>query len=254
MLRKDQLKPDTIASGTADAAEVARFDALAAEWWKPDGAFTIVHSFNACRVALLTERLAVHFGRDPSAPRPLEGLALLDVGSGAGLVAEAMARNGARVTGIDAAARNVAIATRHASDSGLAVAYRTALPEVLVDEGQTFDIVLSLEVVEHVADVGKFLDACSRLTGSGGVLAVATLNRTARSFAVGIVGAEYIMGFLPRGTHDWRRFVTPEELDGAVRSHGLRRREAHGLFYNPLTRTWRITRDLAVNYVAIFAR
>jgi 2-polyprenyl-6-hydroxyphenyl methylase/3-demethylubiquinone-9 3-methyltransferase len=253
MLRKDQLKPLGTLASTADAAEVARFDSLAAEWHKPDGAFKVVHQFNAARIAHLATILPRHFGRDPSGVRPLAGLRLIDVGCGAGLVAEPMARLGADVVGIDASERNVAVASRHAALSGLSIAYRHALPEVLAAEPQRFDVVLTLEVVEHVADIHGFLAACAGLLAPGGILVVATLNRTAKSFALAIVGAEYVLGWLPRGTHDWNKFVLPSELDAGFARHGLRQASLDGVVMNPLTRRWSVARDSSVNYIATYA-
>jgi 2-polyprenyl-6-hydroxyphenyl methylase / 3-demethylubiquinone-9 3-methyltransferase len=252
MLRKDQLK--SFAGATADPAEVARFERLADEWWKPDGAFKVVHNFNAARVAQLAAMLPQYFGRPGGSAGSLKGLTLVDVGCGAGLVAEPMARLGADVLGIDAAGRNIAIAERHAAAAAVALTYRQALPEALVAERRTFDIVLSLEVVEHVADVSVFLKACAALVAPGGILVIGTLNRTARSYALAIVGAEYVLGWLPKGTHDWNRFVTPDELRAGLMPHGLEPLRTDGVVLNPLTQSWRISRDSAVNYMSSFAR
>jgi 2-polyprenyl-6-hydroxyphenyl methylase/3-demethylubiquinone-9 3-methyltransferase len=178
----------------------------------------------------------------------------LDVGCGAGLVAEPMARLGAAVVGIDASARNVAIAERHARAGGLDITYRNALPEALGSEGRTYDIVLSLEVVEHVADLDAFLDACARLLAPGGVMVIGTLNRTLRSFAVAIVGAEYVLRWLPRGTHDWRKFVQPVELTDRLAASGLVPVAETGVVFDPLRRRWNIRPDMAVNYLAAFAK
>lgn len=252
MLRKDILK--AASPTTADPAETARFDALAAEWWKPDGAFKTVHAFNRTRVAYLAARLPDLLGRDALISRPLGGLTLLDVGCGAGLVAEPMAGLGAAVTGIDASARNVAVAGTHAAGSGLAITYRQGLPEHLVAEGRTFDIVLSLEVVEHVADVPRFLAACAGLVAPGGVLVIGTLNRTVKSFALAIVGAEYVLRWLPRGTHDWRKFVTPAELEDGLGRAGLTPVERIGVVFDPLGWRWRLAPADTVNYLASFRR
>lgn len=251
MLRKDILKSRP-GAGSADPEEIRRFDAMAEEWWKPDGAFRMVHAFNAARVGYLSRHLPSHFGRDPNTARPLEGMTLLDLGCGAGLVAEPMARLGAAVTGIDATERNVAIAARHAAAEGLAVAYRHALPEVLVAEGQRFDIVLTLEVVEHVADLDGFLASTAALVRPGGVVVVGTLNRTLKSYALAIAGAEYVLGWLPRGTHDWRKFVTPEELARALGRGGLAKGETAGVVFDPLRWRWRMAADTSVNYLATF--
>jgi 2-polyprenyl-6-hydroxyphenyl methylase/3-demethylubiquinone-9 3-methyltransferase len=241
MLSKDVRK--AAGTGTADAAEVARFDALAEEWWKPDGAFKVVHAFNRLRVAHLAERLPVLLRR------PLAGLRVIDVGCGAGLVSEPLSRAGAAVIGIDAAERNVLVAERHARSTGAAVEYRHALPEELADQAGAFDAVLSLEVVEHVGDLPAFLEALARLVAPGGILVVGTLNRTFRSFAKAIVGAEYVLRWLPPGTHDWRRFVTPQELDAGLRPHGFTVLERCGVAFNPMTRRWSISGDDSATYL-----
>ena len=251
MLRKDILKSGGPGS-TAEPAEIARFEALAAEWWKPDGAFRMVHAFNACRVAHLSRNLPELVGRVPDSEAPLAGLSLLDVGCGAGLVAEPMARLGATVTGLDAAERNIAIASAHARRSGLTIDYRHGLPEDLASEDARFDILLTLEVVEHVADVERFLAACARLLKPGGVMVVGTLNRTVKSYALAIAGAEYVLGWLPKGTHDWRKFVTPAELNANLASHGLVPAGLAGVAFDPIRWRWRIAKDASVNYLAAF--
>ncbi|WP_439817676.1 bifunctional 2-polyprenyl-6-hydroxyphenol methylase/3-demethylubiquinol 3-O-methyltransferase UbiG [Zavarzinia sp. CC-PAN008] len=246
MLRKDERRPYPLAAGTADPVEVARFNALADEWHKPDGAFKRVHAFNAARVGHLAARLPVLCGRDPAGLLPLGGLRLLDVGCGAGLVAEAMVRLGAEVTGVDAAERNIQVARRHAASGGLDIAYRQALAE---DVDGTFDIVLSLEVVEHVADLTQFLGALGRCVAPGGVLVIGTLNRTLRSFVKAIVGAEYVMRWLPRGTHDWRKFVRPQELEAGLGRHGFSVLERTGVGFNPLTGQWTLGADTSATYL-----
>jgi 2-polyprenyl-6-hydroxyphenyl methylase / 3-demethylubiquinone-9 3-methyltransferase len=257
MLRKDELKPFRQAQpgvSTADGAEVARFEKLADEWWRPDGAFKVVHAFNAARVAHLSRILTLQSGRSLTRDHPLAGLSLIDVGCGAGLVAEPMARLGATVTGIDAAARNVAVAARHASGAGIGIEYVQALPEAIAAEGRRFDIVLSLEVVEHVADVVGFLGACATLVKPGGLAVIGTLNRTAKSYALAIVGAEYVLGWLPRGTHDWSRFVTPAELQRHLTPHGCIAVATEGVVLNPLSGQWFISRDASVNYLSLFRK
>jgi 2-polyprenyl-6-hydroxyphenyl methylase/3-demethylubiquinone-9 3-methyltransferase len=254
MLRKDVLKPLKRDAGTASPEEIARFSLLAEEWWNPRGAFKVMHSFNAARLSLLIGVLSRHFSRDPAAPRPLDGFHVLDVGCGGGLVAERLACLGANVVGIDASARSIEIARAHASLSGVNVDYRHLLPEQFVASGERFDVVLAFEVVEHVANLARFLSSCASLVAKGGVLAIATLNRTPKSFFFGIVGGEYILGLLPRGTHDWRKFVTPAELRRQIAPLGFSSIDAHGLSFNPITRGWRITPDLGVNYVQIFRK
>jgi 2-polyprenyl-6-hydroxyphenyl methylase/3-demethylubiquinone-9 3-methyltransferase len=242
------------APGSVDDREVARFEALAAEWWDPGGRFRPLHRLNPERIRFIRDRLAARFGRDPEGGRPLDGLSLLDIGSGGGLVAEPMARLGAAVTGIDPSPRNVAVAEAHARDMGLAVTYRAATAEQLAEEGARFNVVLALEVVEHVADLGAFLDAATALVAPGGALIASTLNRTAKAFLLAIVGAEYVLGWLPRGTHDWHRFLTPAELSAALEARGLAVAEVAGLSYSPLARRWRLSGDTGVNYFVLAAR
>ncbi|MGI9384765.1 MAG: bifunctional 2-polyprenyl-6-hydroxyphenol methylase/3-demethylubiquinol 3-O-methyltransferase UbiG [Methyloligellaceae bacterium] len=254
MLRKDVITQFELDRSSANPEEVARFSALALEWWKPDGAFKAVHRFNAARLTYLKARLPEWTSLGASGERPLEGLRILDVGCGAGLVAEPLAGLGAEVVGIDASRRNIEIARGHARAGGVAVDYRHKLPEQLAEGGERFDVVLALEVVEHVADVPLFLGACAALTGSGGVLAMATLNRTTKSFLFGIVGAEYVLRLLPRGTHDWRKFIRPEELRSGLAPHGLHEIEIAGMALNPLTGKFKMTGNPSVNFVQTFRR
>ena len=235
--------------GTADEAEVARFAALAEKWWDPDGEFQPLHRLNPTRIRFIRDRVCAHLGRDPMSARPLSGLTLLDIGCGGGLISEPMARLGATVTGIDAEARSIGVATTHAEQVGLPITYRNALPEDLAAEGLVFDVVLNMEVVEHVADVDAFVGASAALLKSGGPTVVATLNRTLRSLALGKIAAEYILRWLPAGTHDWRKFVRPDELRDALGRHGLAVRDMRGMAYNPLTDAWSLSRDLSVNYL-----
>lgn len=236
-------------AGTADPAEIARFNALAEEWWKPDGAFKMVHAFNRARVAHLRARLPVLLGRDPKASRPLAGLKIIDVGCGAGLVAEPISRLGAEVIGIDASERNVAVAERHARASGASAHYRYALPEECGHLAGTFDAALSLEVVEHVADLPAFLEALARLVAPGGILVIGTLNRTLGSFIKAILGAEYILRWLPRGTHDWRKFVTPAELELGLSRHAFKVVERCGVSLRIPSLRWVIDNDLTASYL-----
>lgn len=238
-------------SPSVDAAEIARFSALAEEWWDPLGQFRPLHRLNPLRLAYVRDRAAAHFGRDPKAGRPLAGLSLLDIGCGGGLLCEPLARLGARVTGIDASERNIAIARAHAAQSGLAVDYRTTTAEELAREGPHFDIVLTMEVVEHVADVGSFLEAALALLAPQGMMVIATINRTPQSFALAIVGAEYLMRWLPRGTHDWRKFLRPSELAAHLRASGARLGELKGVRYSLITDRFSLADDLSVNYMAV---
>ncbi len=234
-----------------DAAEIAGFEALAAHWWDPDGPYRPLHRFNPARVAFIRDHAAAHYGRAPQTNRPLDGLALLDIGTGGGLVAEPMARLGAEVTAIDPSEKNIGIAETHAASMGLEITYRATTAERLAAAGKTFDIVLALEVVEHVADLGAFLDASARLVAPGGIFFAATLNRTARAYVLAIIGAEYIMGWLPRGTHDWNKFVTPAELRAGLEASGLRVTTVSGIVFNPLTASWRVGTDTGVNYITV---
>lgn len=235
---------------SVDPAEIARFSAMAEEWWDPAGKFRPLHRLNPVRLAFIRDSLAEHFGRDARRPHPLGGLGILDIGCGGGLVAEPMARLGARVTGVDAAEKNIAVARVHAEQSGLDIDYRHASAEALLAAGERFDAVLALEVVEHVADLGAFLGACAGLVRPGGAMVLATLNRTPQSYLLAIVGAEYVMGWLPRGTHQWSRFVRPSELAGALRPRGVAVRKLRGMSYSPLRDQWRLSDDLGVNYLA----
>ncbi|MFN3210429.1 MAG: bifunctional 2-polyprenyl-6-hydroxyphenol methylase/3-demethylubiquinol 3-O-methyltransferase UbiG [Roseovarius sp.] len=235
---------------TIDPDEVAKFESMAAEWWDPNGKFKPLHMLNPCRLDYITSQIAAEFDRDLATPEPFSGLRLLDIGCGGGLLAEPMARLGATVVGADAAAGNIPVAQVHAAQSGLDIDYRNTTAEDLADTGETFDIVLNMEVVEHVADPATYLTACRRLLKPGGLHICSTLNRTAKSFAAAIVGAEFIMRWLPKGTHDWNRFITPEELYGLLRDAGLDPVDRKGFVFNPLSWSWSLSdRDLAVNYV-----
>jgi 2-polyprenyl-6-hydroxyphenyl methylase/3-demethylubiquinone-9 3-methyltransferase len=233
---------------TLDEREVARFRALAEKWWDPEGEFAPLHAIGPERMRFLREQLVSHFARDGNAARPLEGLRIADIGCGGGLVSEPLARLGASVTGIDPAEENAAAARAHAADSGLEIDYRAARVEDLAAEGAQYDAVIALEVVEHVPDVPAFIGVCAQILRPGGMMLLSTINRTARAFALAIVGAEYVLRWLPRGTHQWERFVTPDELAAALRASGLRVVDTRGLTFNPLTREWRLSDDTGVNY------
>lgn len=224
---------------------------MAAEWWDPKGKFRPLHKFNPVRLEFIRDRILAHFGRKLGESAPFSGLRLLDIGCGGGLVAEPMARLGAAVTGADAGERNIGVARLHAEQSGLAIDYRCTTAEDLVAAGETFDIVLSLEVIEHVADPAGFMQSCGALVRPGGLMVAATLNRTPRSFALAIVGAEYVLRWLPRGTHDWNKFLKPHELARLIRDAGLQVLDVAGASYNPLDDRWRITRDTGVNYLMV---
>ncbi|MDZ5646542.1 bifunctional 2-polyprenyl-6-hydroxyphenol methylase/3-demethylubiquinol 3-O-methyltransferase UbiG [Nitrospirillum sp. BR 11828] len=235
---------------TVDPGEIQRFSAIAAEWWDEAGKFRPLHKLNPVRLEYLRDRICAHFGRDPLAPQPLKGLRLVDIGCGGGLLSEPLARMGADVVGIDAAERNVKTAATHAMETGTPVDYRHTTAEDLVAAGEKFDAVLSLEVVEHVADVPLFLDSLAALLKPEGLLVMATLNRTPKSYLMAIIGAEYVLRWLPRGTHDWRKFLKPSELAAGLRATGLTVREIMGLVYSPFNDTFRLdARDLDVNYL-----
>ncbi len=252
---RDKGRPKRRRGGSVDRDEIARFGAMAEEWWDPRGKFRPLHKLNPVRLAFIRDRVAAHFGRDPLAERPLQDLRLVDVGSGGGLLAEPMARLGARVTGIDAAEPNVRMAGLHAAEGGLDIDYRFTDAEALAAAGERFDVVLNMEVVEHVADLGGFLDACCTLVRPGGVMVTATLNRTAKAFALAIVGAEYLLRWLPVGTHRWSKFVRPSELAAGLRAGGLDMVELTGVAYNPICDRWHLApRDLDVNYMAFAAK
>jgi len=238
------------APASVDHAEVAGFEAMAARWWDSEGPMRPLHQLNPSRLRYARDRLCARFGRDPDTLRPFAGLRLLDAGCGAGLLSEPLARLGATVTAIDAGAEVIEVARQHAAGAGLEIDYRCASAEALVDAGERFDAVISMEVIEHVADLSAFLAALATLTRPGGALVLSTLNRTARAFATAIVGAEYVLRWLPAGTHNWHRFVRPAELNRRLRPHGVRLEDVTGLSYRPAAGEWRLSRDSSVNYLA----
>jgi 2-polyprenyl-6-hydroxyphenyl methylase/3-demethylubiquinone-9 3-methyltransferase len=239
---------------TVDRADIDRFAAQSASWWDPEGSFRPLHRINPARLDFIRRQLLAAFGRDTSTLRPFDGLTLIDIGCGGGLIAEPMARLGFAVTGIVAAAATVDIARAHAEASGLAIDYRVADAEMLARGGERFDVALALEVIEHVADREAFFAALGALIRPGGAFIGATLNRTARSFALAIVGAEYLLGWLPRGTHDWQRFVRPSEFVLGLRRHGLVTTRLAGLGYDPRRGDWAESADLSVNYMLAATR
>jgi 2-polyprenyl-6-hydroxyphenyl methylase/3-demethylubiquinone-9 3-methyltransferase len=242
-------------NGTVDAAEVAKFEAMADEWWDPAGKFRPLHLMNPCRLDYVVDQIATEFGRDPKASRPFEGLRLLDIGCGGGLLSEPMARLGAEVVGVDAAAGNIPVARLHAEQSGLAVDYRVGTAEALAAAGESFDVVLAMEVIEHVADPAAFLAACRALLKPGGLMIASTINRNPKSFLLAIVGAEHLLRWLPKGTHDWSKFITPAEFDALLRRAGFAPVDAKGFVFDPLAWSWRLSdRDLSVNYVTTSLR
>jgi len=241
-------------SASIDPAEVAKFSAMAAEWWDPQGKFAPLHRFNPVRLAFIRAEAAAHFGRDARSLRPFEGLTLLDIGCGGGLLSEPMARLGFAVTGADASDRNIGTASAHAAQSGLAIAYRATSAEALAAEGAKFDVVLNMEVVEHVADVPAYLAACTAMVKPGGLTMVATLNKTLKSLALAKIGAEYVLNWLPRGTHDWNRFIPPAELQKSLEESGLTIMKTQGVSFDPLNWDWRLSSDMDVNYMVVARR
>jgi 2-polyprenyl-6-hydroxyphenyl methylase / 3-demethylubiquinone-9 3-methyltransferase len=236
------------AAAGVDDAEVAKFDRLAAEWWDPNGRMKPLHRINPVRLAWLRDLAAEAFSREVKAPRPFAGLSLLDIGCGGGLLSEPLARLGFAVTGIDPAGNNVEVATLHAEEVGVPVIYRKVTAETLVAEGAAFDVVLAMEVVEHVPDVAAFVATATSLVKPGGLFCASTINRTKRAFALAIVGAEYVLRWLPAGTHNWEKFVTPDELETAISMGGLDVFDRQGVVYNPFADRWSLSRDMAVNY------
>jgi 2-polyprenyl-6-hydroxyphenyl methylase/3-demethylubiquinone-9 3-methyltransferase len=235
---------------TIDPAEIDKFQRMADEWWNPEGKFKPLHMLNPCRLDYITSQIAAEFDRDLAAPKPFAGLRLLDIGCGGGLLSEPMARLGATVVGADAAERNIPVARLHAEQSGLTIDYRHTSAEALAAAGERFDVVLNMEVVEHVADPLTYLTACQELLKPGGLMVCSTLNRNPKSFMMAIVGAEYVMRWLPKGTHEWSKFITPDELYALIRQAGLDPVDKKGFVFNPVTWSWSISaRDLSCNYV-----
>ncbi|MDH5797420.1 MAG: bifunctional 2-polyprenyl-6-hydroxyphenol methylase/3-demethylubiquinol 3-O-methyltransferase UbiG [Paracoccaceae bacterium] len=245
----------TQAHGTVDPAEVAKFEAMAAEWWDPNGKFKPLHMLNPCRLDYITSQIAAEFGRDLTAPKPFKGLRILDIGCGGGLLSEPMARLGATVIGADAAAGNIPVAQVHADQSGLDIDYRHTTAEALAAAGEQFDAVLNMEVVEHVSGPAAYLSACRDLLKPGGLMICSTINRNPKSFMMAIVGAEYVMRWLPKGTHEWDKFITPDELFDLIRGAGLEPVDRKGFVFNPVAWNWSLSdRDLSVNYVTASIR
>ncbi len=255
MALQEKLRRD----GTVDPADVARFDRLAAEWWAPDGPMRALHKLDPVRVAYIRDEICRHFTAD-GAPRnrkaesPLAGLAILDIGCGGGILAESLARLGAAVTAIDPAKQNIEVARSHAARSHLSIDYRSISVEALAEEAVRFDVVVAMEVIEHVRDLRGFLRHAASLVRPGGMLFAATLNRTLKSYAFAIVGAEYVLGWVPRGTHDWNRFVTPDELAAALRAGHLEPAGEAGVAYDPIGGKWHLSHDMDINYMMAAVR
>lgn len=245
---------DPTARTTIDQVEVERFSAMAAEWWDPQGKFRPLHKFNPVRLTYIRDHVAAHFGRDPRVDKPLAGLRILDIGCGGGLLCEPMARMGAEMLGADASQTNIEVASIHARQGGVNVSYEAVTSEQLAERGEKFDVILNMEVVEHVSDVDLFLTSCAEMVKPGGLMFIATINRTMKAMALAIVGAEYVLRWLPRGTHQYERLVRPEEIEKPLAASGLRIIDRTGVFYNPLQDQWNLSRDMDVNYMMLAER
>ncbi len=239
---------------TIDTGEVARFSALAAEWWNPNGKFRPLHKFNPVRLVYIRDHVAERFGRDPREARPFEGLRILDIGCGGGLLCEPMARLGASVVGADAAATNIEVARLHAEQSGVSIDYRNTTAEELAEAGEKFDVVLNMEVVEHVSDVDFYIAKCAEMVKPGGIMFIATINRTLKALGLAIIGAEYVLRWLPRGTHQFHKLVRPDELEKALAPTGMTIIDRTGVVYNPLADRWHLSKDMDVNYMVLAER
>ncbi|MCI5075275.1 bifunctional 2-polyprenyl-6-hydroxyphenol methylase/3-demethylubiquinol 3-O-methyltransferase UbiG [Oricola sp.] len=239
---------------TIDAGEVERFSRMASEWWSPTGKFKPLHKFNPVRLSYIRQTVVEHFGLEGRSAKPFEGLRFLDIGCGGGLLSEPMARLGATVVGADASETNIEVAKIHAAQSGVEVDYRATTAEALAEAGESFDVVLNMEVVEHVADVDLYMKACAAMVRPGGLMFVATINRTMKAYGLAIIGAEHVLRWLPRGTHQYERLVRPSEIDAALQGTGLGVSRRSGVSYNPLADEWRLSRDMDVNYMVVAER
>jgi len=238
-----------------DPDEVALFASVADQWWDPKGKFAPLHKFNPIRLSFVRDQALARFGRDSKAARPFEGLRLLDIGCGGGLLSEPMTRLGFAVTGVDASDRNIGVARVHAERSGLKIDYRASTAEALIEAGEApFDLILNMEVIEHVAEPAAYLADCARLLAPGGLMIVATLNRTLKSLAFAKIGAEYVLGWLPKGAHDWSKFITPPELVAMAEATGLKVDGPFGVTYDPLADRWSRSSDCSINYMITVAR
>ncbi|MCK9907659.1 bifunctional 2-polyprenyl-6-hydroxyphenol methylase/3-demethylubiquinol 3-O-methyltransferase UbiG [Microbacteriaceae bacterium K1510] len=241
-------------AGSVNTAEIERFSRMAADWWSPRGPMAALHKLNPVRVGYIRDEVAAHFGRDGRKLDCLKGLRMLDIGCGAGILSEPLARLGAEMVGADPAEENIEVARAHAEDGELSIDYRATTAEDLAEAGERFDVVLAMEVVEHVVDVNDFIRTCASMVKPGGLLVGATLNRTLKSFALAIVGAEYVLRWVPRGTHQWDKFVTPQEFESAIELNGLRVIGERGVVFNPFADRWQLSSDMDVNYMLVAAR
>jgi 2-polyprenyl-6-hydroxyphenyl methylase / 3-demethylubiquinone-9 3-methyltransferase len=243
--------PGAAFAASIDPEEVEKFSKMAAEWWNPKGKFGVLHKFNPVRLDWIKDQVTARLSRDPLVARPFEGLRLLDIGCGGGLLCEPMAKLGAEVMGVDPSEKNIKTATVHAGEQGLGIDYRVGTAEALAAAGEKFDVILNMEVVEHVADPAAFMATCCSMLKPGGLMFVATLNRTLKSFGLAIVGAEYVLGWLPRGTHQWEKFITPDELEGWMKTGETAVKVRSGVTYHPIEGVWKRSNDLAVNYMLV---
>ncbi len=239
---------------TVDDAEIAHFSAIADEWWATDGKFAPLHALNPIRIGFIKDQAVARFGRDPKDPEALRGLRVLDIGCGGGLLSEPMARMGASVVGADASPVNIGVAQLHAREAGLAIDYRATTAEALAEAGERFDIVLAMEIIEHVADIDLFVRETARMVKPGGFIVFSTINRTPKAYLLAIVGAEYVLRWLPRGTHSYEKFVKPAELARALEEAGLSPSADAGVVYDPLRDRWKVSRDRDVNYMLAATR
>ena len=245
------MNANTSKTTSVDASEVEKFSAIAAEWWDAAGKFAVLHKFNPVRLDYIREQVCARLGRDPNVLACYEGLDFLDIGCGGGLLAEPMARLGARVVAADPSEKNIKTAMVHAAEHGLDIDYRATTAEQLAGAGEKFDVILNMEVIEHVNDPPAFVATCASMLRPGGMMFVATLNRTVKSFGLAIIGAEYILGWMPKGTHHWEKFITPDELGRDLEACGLTVNDRAGVIYNPLNQTWRRSKDMGVNYMMV---
>jgi 2-polyprenyl-6-hydroxyphenyl methylase/3-demethylubiquinone-9 3-methyltransferase len=239
------------AQPTIDPSEIEKFSKMAAEWWNPKGKFGVLHVFNPVRIGYIREQVCARFARDPHAPQPFAGLRFLDIGCGGGLLTEPMARLGAEIVGVDPSEKNIKTASVHAGEQGLAIDYRCSTAEALAAAGEKFDVILNMEVIEHVADPAAFVAICASMVKPEGVMFVSTINRTLKAFGLAIIGAEYVLRWLPKGTHQWEKFITPDELKHWLKESQLAVRGANGVTFHPLENTWKLSGDLSVNYMFI---
>ena len=232
-----------------DPSEVAKFSAIADEWWDEAGKFGVLHKFNPVRIAYIIEHVSAHFHHDPLLEKPLTGLRILDIGCGGGLLSEPLARQGAQIVAADPSEKNIKTAMVHASENNLDIDYRATTAEQLASDGELFDVVLNMEVIEHVTDPQTFTKTCASMVRPGGMMFMATMNRTLKSFGLAIIGAEYVLGWMPKGTHQWEKFIKPEEFKQWLEENGMQQDAMSGVTYNPLSNKWRRSRDTGVNYM-----